>query len=486
MGIQFFEEDKVFKLDTKNSTYMIAVIDEEQFLGHVYYGKKVIDQNMNYLLRTKEPPYVPSVNERDRVVFFDSFPFEYPTFGVGDFRESCLNVETINGHSACSLSYVSHEIRKGKTKLEGLPATYGLEEECTTLEITCMDPVISLEVVLCYTLFEELDVITKNVRIRNQNKNQIILTKVLSSCLNLEGMDYDMITLNGSWARERYVERKRIGYGEQGISSIRGESGHQQNPFLAILSSDATEDYGEVYGFNFVYSGNFIAKVQGCQFDNIRVIMGIHPETFRFVLETNQEFQSPEVVMVYSDIGIGGMTRTFHDLYRNHLIRGEYKDKKRPVLINNWEATYFDFNTEKLLNIAREAKKFGIEMLVMDDGWFGKRNSDNGSLGDWVVNEEKIEGGLNYLVSEINKLGMKFGIWFEPEMVSPDSDLYRTHPDWVLEIPGRKAALCRNQYILDLTRTKVRDYVFNSLSNILNSANIEYVKWDMNRQLTDV
>lgn len=486
MGIQYIMTEKVFKLDTKNSTYMIAIVDDEQFLGHVYYGEKVIDTNLNYLMRINEPPFVPSLNNRDRVSFYDSFPFEYPTYGVGDYRETCLSVKTKRGHSACSIHYESHEIKKGKEKLPGLPSTFGNKEECTTLLITCIDSVLSLKVVLSYTVFEQLDVITRSVRIQNLNQEKIILTKVLSACVNFDGMDYDMITLHGSWARERYVQRRQIGYGRQSASSLRGESSHQDNPFMAVLACDATEDCGEVYGFNFVYSGNFIAEAEGCQFDTVRATMGIHPMDFGWVLEQNQEFQAPEVVMVYSNQGIGGMTRIFHDLYRNHLIRGEYQDKRRPILINNWEATYFDFNTDKLLHIAKEASKLGIEMLVMDDGWFGNRESDNEALGDWIVNEEKITGGLNYLVTEVNKLGMKFGIWFEPEMISPDSDLYRAHPDWAIQIPDREAGLCRNQYVLDLSRKEIREYIFESISKILTSANIEYVKWDMNRQLSDL
>ena len=295
-----------------------------------------------------------------------------------------------------------------------------------------------------------------------------------------------MISLHGSWARERHISRKKISYGKQAVSSIRGESSHQDNPFIALLDNDATDESGNVYGFNFVYSGNFFTQVEGCQFDTTRVVMGINPEDFAWVLEEGQEFVAPEVVMVYSNKGIGKMTRTFHDLYRNNLIRGQFKDKKRPILINNWEATYFDFNTEKLLSIAKEASKLGIEMLVMDDGWFGKRNSDNSSLGDWIVNEEKIQGGLKNLVDEVNKLGMEFGIWFEPEMISPNSDLFREHPDWCIHIEGREPALCREQYVLDLSRQEVVDYIYESIKKVLSSANITYVKWDMNRQLTDL
>ena len=483
MSIKFFEKHKVFKLDGKDTSYIIAVVDEEQFLGHVYFGKKIMDENVNYLLRTEEPPFVPSKNNRDRVSFYDSFPTEYSTNGIGDFREACLAVKDIKGNTSCKLQYSSHKIYKGKEELKDMPATFGNEKECTSLEITCIDKDLNLEVVLIYTVFENLDVVTRSVRIKNCSVNSINITKALSMCIDFEGIDYDMISLHGSWARERHISRRKVSYGKQSVASVRGESSHQDNPFIVLLDKDATEDYGNAYGFNL---GNFLAQVEGCQFDTTRVVMGINPTDFSWLLESNKEFVAPEVVMVYSNEGIGKMTRTFHDLYRNHLIRGKYKDQKRPILINNWEATYFDFNTEKLLSIAKEAFKVGIEMLVMDDGWFGKRSSDNSSLGDWVVNEEKIQGGLKYLVDEVNKLGLEFGIWFEPEMISPDSDLYREHPDWCIHIEGRIPALCREQYVLDLTRKEVVDYIYESLKKVLSSANIKYVKWDMNRQLTDL
>jgi len=486
MSIKFFEKHKVFKLDGKDISYIIAIVDEEQFLGHVYFGQKIIDENVNYLLRTEEPPFVPSKNNRDRVSFYDSFPTEYSTNGIGDFREACLAVKDIKGNTSCRLQYSSHKIYEGKEILKDMPATFGNEKECTSLEITCIDKDLNLEVVLVYTVFENLDVVTRSVRIKNCSMDSINITKALSMCVDFEGIDYDMISLHGSWARERHISRRKVSYGKQTVSSVRGESSHQDNPFIVLSDKNATEDNGNAYGFNFVYSGNFLAQVEGCQFDTTRVVMGINPTDFSWLLEPNKEFIAPEVVMVYSNEGIGKMTRTFHDLYRNHLIRGKYKDKKRPILINNWEATYFDFNTEKLLSIAKEASKVGIEMLVMDDGWFGKRSSDNSSLGDWIVNEEKIQGGLKYLVDEVNKLGLEFGIWFEPEMISPDSDLYRAHPDWCIHIEGRAPALCREQYVLDLTRKEVVDYIYESLKKVLSSANIKYVKWDMNRQLTDL
>ena len=486
MSIRYFEDERVFKLDTPHSSYLLGIVDDRKYIGHIYYGKYVADHHLSYLMRLDENPFVPSINKRDTVPFLDAFPMEYPTHGIGDFREDCLRVKTKAGHSACQLTYLDHEIFEGKKKLEGLPATFGDEKDCTTLELHCIDDVLDLKVTLVYTAFKDVDAITRSVRVENRSLDDIKLTRVYSTCLDMDDDDYDMITLHGSWARERHVERRRVSYGKQGAASIRGESSHQDHPFLALLQKNANEDQGEVYGFNFVYSGNFIAQAEKTQFDKVRVVMGINDTDFEWHLRGGEAFTTPEVVMVYSDQGIGKMTRTFHDLYRKHLIRGEYKDKKRPILINNWEATYFDFDTDKLLDIARKASKLGIEMLVMDDGWFGTRSSDNSALGDWQVNEEKLKGGLKYLVDEVNKLGMKFGIWFEPEMISPDSDLYRSHPDWAIQVPGRQASLCRNQYVLDLTRKEIRDYVFEAVSKILNSANIEYVKWDMNRPLTDI
>jgi len=486
MGIQFSEESRVFKLDTPKSTYMIGIVDEENFVGHIYYGKKIVDTDMSYLMRIYEGPQVPSKNSRERVAFLDTLPMEFSTHGVGDFRESCISVKTKAGHTACSLSYVSHKIYKGKPVLEGLPATFGNEGECTTLELECEDKTLNLRTILVYTVFETLDAITRSVRVINDSKDTIHITKVLSTCLDMDNKDFDMITLHGLWAKERMISRRRITAGKQLISSSRGESSHQENPFMAILEHNANEDKGEVYGLNFVYSGNFMAQAEVSQFNMLRATMGINPTDFDWKLNEGETFTAPEVVLVYSSEGIGQMTRTYHDLYRNHLIRGEYKDKKRPILINNWEATYFDFTTEKLLDIAREASKLGIEMLVMDDGWFGARNDDTSALGDWVVNESKLNGGIKNLVSEVNKIGMKFGIWFEPEMISPNSDLYRAHPDWAIQVPGRVGALSRNQYVLDISRQDVRDSIYESISKILKEANIEYVKWDMNRTLTDL
>ena len=486
INIFYNEKDKAFKLRANNTDYMMKVC-EEGYLAHVYYGNKVPDEDLTYLLRLDESPFTPATNDRDRASFMDTLPFEYPCFGLGDYRESAFKIMDANGMSTCDLRYVSHKMYEGKPKLEGLPATFATEESgCSTLEITMYDKYANIEVVLIYTAFDKLDVITRSAVITNKSEKPFKITRALSACVDFDTDKMDMITLNGSWARERAVERCRLHHGKQLVDSCRGESSHQNNPFVALCDNNADEDKGEVFGFNFVYSGNFYAQAEVTQHKKTRFLMGINPLDFEWLLEKGESFTCPEVVMVHSDEGIGKMSRTFHDLYRNNLIRGEYKDKRRPILINNWEATYFNFDTDKLIDIAKEASKLGIEMLVMDDGWFGHRDSDNSSLGDWFVYEKKLKGGLKYLVDEVNKLGMKFGIWFEPEMISPDSELYKAHPDWAIQIKGRPLTLCREQYVLDYSRKEVRDHVYGMMKKILDSANIEYIKWDMNRQLTEV
>ena len=487
MSVTYNESARQFRLRANNTDYVITVAPGGDYLAHTYFGTAVPDSDLSYLLRLDENPFTPETNDRDRAVYLDTLPFEYPCFGLGDYREHAFKITAPDGTSTCDLRYKSHRIYKGKPALEGLPATFATESSpCDTLEITMEDKHAGLEATLIYTAFERLDVITRSVTVRNVGSQPCTLTRVYSACVDFDTHEFDMITLNGSWARERAVERCRLHHGKQSIDSMRGESSHQNNPFVALCEHKADEDSGEVFGFNFVYSGNFTALAEVTQHKKTRFVMGINDADFSWLLEPGESFTAPEAVMVHSVTGLGGMSRTFHDLYRGNLIRGEYKDKRRPILINNWEATYFDFNTEKLISIAKEASKLGIEMLVMDDGWFGHRSSDNSSLGDWFVNESKLPGGLKYLVDEVNKLGMKFGIWFEPEMISPDSDLYRAHPDWAIQVKGRPLTLCREQYVLDYSRKEVRDCIYSMMRKILDSANIEYIKWDMNRQLTEV
>ena len=486
MSIRYDDVNRVFELDTDNTSYRIGIADDEGFVGHIYYGRKIRSQQCGQFLRTWEGPFVPSTNNRERCSFLDTFPTEYSGNGIGDYRESCIAVKTITGSRTTDLMYESYDIIDGKPELEGLPASFAGDEMVQTLILHMVDKGDGLEVDLLYSVFECEDVITRSVKVRNNGDKDIRLTKVYSACIDMDDEDFEMLTLHGSWARERQMERRSIAYGKQSVSSLRGESSHQDHPFMAWMTKGSNQASGDVYGMHFVYSGNFIAQIEKSQFDSIRAVMGIHSEGFEWMLTPGDEFVAPEVVLTYSHNGIGQMSRNLHDFYREHLIRSKYLHQKRPVLINNWEATYFDFDTDKLLAIAKSAAEHGIEMLVMDDGWFGHRNDDATSLGDWFVNENKIKGGLKHLVDEVNKLGLKFGIWMEPEMISPDSELYRKHPDWAFAVPERTATLSRNQYVLDLSRKEVRDYVYECVHNVISSANIEYVKWDMNRQLTDI
>ena len=486
MSIRYDEANRIFELDTRNTSYRIGIVDEERFVGHIYYGQKIRPQKCDQFLRTCEAPFVPSKNNRERCSFMDTFPTEYSGNGIGDYRESCIAVKTANGSRTVDLKFVDYDIVNGKPGISGLPASFVGEEEVQTLVVHMMDGGCGIDVDLIYSVFEDEDVITRSVSVKNAGDRDIRLTKVYSACIDMDDEDFEMLTLHGSWARERQIERRPIAYGKQSVSSLRGESSHQDHPFMAWMTKGTDQTTGDVYGMHFVYSGNFIAQIEKSQFDSIRAVMGIHSEGFEWWLTPGETFTAPEVVLTYSHDGLGQMTRNLHDFYRCHMIRSRYLHQKRPVLINNWEATYFDFDTDKLLAIAKSAAEHGIEMLVMDDGWFGHRNDDATSLGDWFVNENKIKGGLKHLVDEVNKLGLKFGIWMEPEMISPDSELYRKHPDWAFAVPERTATLSRNQYVLDLSRKEVRDYVYECVHNVISSANIEYVKWDMNRQLTDI
>ncbi len=483
MSITFDRASNIFQLNTKTTSYLIGIADG-RYIGHIYYGKKLDNCQGSYaFLRTEERPFVPSRNQRDKGGFGDAFPYEYSTSGVGDYRENCLSVRTPQGHRVCELIYTGHQILDGKPELPGLPATFA-KDACMTLEITCEDPQIGLKAILRYSVF--VDAVIRSVLLENTGSEPLYIERALSACMDLDDESFEMLTLTGSWARERHMTRCPVTYGKHAASSVRGCSSHQEHPFAALVTPGTTQDSGEVYAMHFVYSGNFLALCQKSQYDSVRMVMGIHPEGFEWVLKSGNPFQTPEVVCVYSDQGLGKMSRTLHDLYRGHLIRSPYLHKKRPVLINNWEATYFDFDADKLVEIARDAKEAGIEMLVMDDGWFGRRNLDDSSLGDWTVNEEKLPGGLPTLVERVKAEGLSFGIWFEPEMVSPDSDLYRAHPDWAIQVPGRTPTQSRAQYVLDLSRPEVVDHVYECVAKILRSADISYVKWDMNRQFTDL
>ena len=486
MAIIYQEKSNSFMLNTPNTSYVIGIADAEKFVGHAYYGERLSEDDVTYLMRTGEAPFTPDKNSRDRLSFLDCFPQEYPTQGIGDYRESAIVVKSAGGHNALQLNLTDYRIYRGKEKLQGLPATWGSEEDTETLELTLEDKVLHVKAILSYSIFEGIDAVVRSVCIVNAGTEPVMLEKVMSASIDMDDAGYDKIILHGSWARERYIDRTPVNHGVQSTSSLRGESGHQQQPFMALLSHSTTQDVGDIYGMHLIYSGNCMTLADKGQFDNIRLMTGINPAGFSWKLNPGEEFQAPEAVLVYSKEGIGGMSRVFHDLYRQHLIRGEYRDKKRPILINNWEATYFDFNTEKIVKIAEKAASLGVEMMVLDDGWFGTRNDDNQGLGDWTVNCEKLPGGLDPLIGQINALGMKFGLWIEPEMVNENSQLYRTHPDWALTLPGRKPAMGRNQLVLDLSRPEVVDYLAGVIGKLLREHHIEYIKWDMNRSMSDV
>lgn len=417
----------------------------------------------------------------------EALPMEYPTYGSADLRTPAFHAEYESGSAVTCLSYCGYVIYPGKKPLDSLPATYvESESEANTLEITLVDSLTGLKIVLLYSVFEDYDVITKSVRAVNESVQPIDVQSILSSTTYLFDKNYEFVHLTGAWARERHIQKQPLMNGTMQIDSKRVASGHIHSPFLALARPWATENQGEVYGYSFVYSGNFIMQAETNQQDVVRVNIGINPFGFHWLLEPGEAFQAPEVVMTFSDSGFGTMSRRFHRIYRQRLCRGKYRDIERPVLINNWEATYFDFNEEKILNIAEKARDVGIELMVLDDGWFGKRNSDNCSLGDWMPNPEKLPNGIAGLAEKVTQLGMRFGLWFEPEMVSEDSDLYRAHPDWCIHTPGRTKTPARNQLVLDLSRQDVCDYIVDSLSRVLGTAKISYVKWDMNRNITEI
>ena len=486
MAIIFDTEKKIFTLHTNHTTYQIQV-DRYGFLLHLYYGSRA-NGSMEYLLTHYDRGFSGNPYEAgdDRTYSMDALPQEYPCQGNGDFRSPCLVIKNQDGTYSCDLRYQGYEIKNGKYGISGLPAVYAGEEEAQTLEISLEDRLTKVKVVLLYGVLPGYDVITRSVKVINGGAGFITLEKIQSACLDFVGGDYDLIQFYGRHAMERNMQRTPIAHGSQVIGSRRGTSSHQYNPFMVIAGRNTDEDHGSCYGLSFVYSGNFKGEAEKDQFDQTRVSIGLQDELFSYGLSPQEAFEAPEVVMSYSKHGLSALSHNYHKVYRRHLCRGKYKTVPRPVLINNWEATYFDFTGDKIYDIAKQASELGVEMLVLDDGWFGKRDSDFSGLGDWAVNEAKLGGTLDSLVKRINGLGMKFGIWVEPEMVSEDSDLYRAHPEWAFTVPGRKPVRGRSQLVLDFSRPEVVDAVFEQITKVLDSANIEYVKWDMNRSITDV
>lgn len=487
MAIIRNDNDKTFTLVTKNTMYQLKV-DELGALVNTYYGKKMEYMDMYYAVEptwgASFSPNPEEVENKSIAYSNNSIHSELPVSGTGDFRLTAIGIRNTDGSYGAEPVFVGARIEEGKYSIKGLPAFYG--DNAKTLIVTLKDKVYDIYFHLYYGVFEEYDLITRSVVIENKTNASIHLEKALSMALNLPSGAYDMLYFHGRHTRERILERTRINHAKICVESMRGASSHMHNPFVIVCDKDATEDYGRAWGIGLVYSGNFeISAMKNLQ-EKTRVVAGINSENFNFEIEPNSTFEAPEVAMVFSENGFASMSNSFHKAIRNNLCRGKFKNARRPVLINNWEGTYFDFNADKLVSMAKDAKELGVELFVMDDGWFGKRDNDLSGLGDWKPNEKKLQGTLNSLVEKINALGMQFGIWFEPECVNPDSDLYRAHPDYALAMPNRAPQRSRHQYVLDLTRKDVRDNIYNQIADVLNNANISYVKWDFNRHLTDV
>ncbi|MDQ1912581.1 alpha-galactosidase [Paenibacillus sp. GD4] len=487
MSITYDSQQSIFHLQTAGTSYIMQLV-KGKYLAHAHWGRKVRGTHLGgHLSLRRRCSFSPSTDPDDLSLSLDTLPQELPAYGGSDFRVPAYQIQLPNGSTVSELVYESHRIYPGKPGLAGLPSTYvESEEEAQSLEIVLTDDVAGLKAVLTYSIFPELDVITRSVRFENVGSMPIRLLRALSMGVDLPHADFDVIFLSGTWARERHVQRRPLAPGAAVIESRRGASSHSLNPFIALLGKGTDEQHGEVFGFSLVYSGSFLAQAEVDPYSTTRVVMGINPFDFSWLLGPGEAFQSPEAVLVYSGEGLGRMSRTYHKLYRTRLCRGPHRDRTRPVLVNNWEATYFNFTADKIEAIASVGKELGIELLVLDDGWFGKRDNDRSSLGDWFVDRKKLPHGLEELVSRVNRLGLQFGLWFEPEMVSPDSELYRTHPDWCLHVPERRRTTARHQLVLDYSRADVRDYIVDVLTGILSSCPISYVKWDMNRNMTEI
>lgn len=486
MNILFDEHRQVFHLQGPNTSYVMQIV-RHGYLAHLYWGKKINTYRQSNPILFMDRGFSPSVDPSDRGFSLDTMPQEYPSYGNGDFRTPAYQAELDNGSTISDFRYKSHSIFPGKPALEGLPATYTeQDEEAMTLEIVLEDAVTLLSATLVYTVFRDYDAITRSVRFHNAGEESIKLNRALSASIDFRDSEFDLMTLYGAHNNERNISRRPLVPGQQGVESRRGASSHQQHPFLALLRKGADEDQGDVFAFSLVYSGNFTAQVEVEQYRTCRASIGINPFGFSWLLEPGAQFQTPEVVMTYSSRGLGDMSLTFNKLYRTRLCRGQHRDLERPILINNWEATYFNFDADKIEQIAKTGSELGIELFVLDDGWFGKRDDDNTSLGDWTVDTRKLPNGLRDLAERVTGMGMKFGLWFEPEMISENSDLFRQHPEWRLHVPDRPSTTSRNQLVLDLSRKDVCDYIIQAVSDILASAPISYVKWDMNRHMTEI
>ena len=481
--IEFQEDLSIFHLKSRDFSYILQVLDEG-YVVHRYFGKKVRtfspDNKITYLDRA----FSPNPTSQDRTFSLDTLALEYSSNGLGDFRTSAIEVRNAKG-TALDLRYQGHRIYKGKKELAGLPASFGNEEQVETLEVDLYDQLTEVTVTLTYSLFEEANFLARSALIQT-GKQAIQLEKALSLTLDLPHKDFTIHSLTGRYGFEKEWTQTPLTQGRYSVGSIRGASSHSRTPFIALADPATTEDQGDIYSAQLVYSGNFTAFVETTAIQTSRLGIGLNDEHFSWHIEAHSQFQTPEALLSYTDQGFTGLTRDNQGFARQHIARGKWAQKERPILINNWEATYFHFTEDKILELAQSAKEAGIELFVLDDGWFGKRNSDTCSLGDWVENRDKLPSGLAGLGKKINDLGLAFGLWFEPEMVSEDSDLYRAHPDWTIQISGRGHTYSREQLVLDLSKQEVCDYLIEAVSAVLESAPISYVKWDMNRNITNI
>ena len=486
MSIVFSEKSQTFHLFNSKISYIMGVLPNGH-MGQLYFGKRIHQkEDYTYLLEMVPRSMGSYVFEGKRTLSLEHVKQEYGVYGSSDYRFPAVEILQENGSRISDFCYKSHTVTDGKPKLPGLPATYTeKDEEAQTLILTLEDKVTGIELQLLYTLFAGDGVIARSARFINRGGSAVHLLKAMSLCMDLPDCEYDWVQFSGAWARERHMKVRRLEKGIQSVGSTRGHSSHEHNPFVILKRPGTDEFQGEAIGFGLVYSGNFLAQAEVDTHDTTRVILGIHPESFDWKLEPGEEFQTPEAVMVYTDRGMNDMSQVFHRLYQKRLARGYWRDRVRPILINNWEATYMDFNEEKLLRIAETAKECGIELFVLDDGWFGARRDDTAGLGDWKANTELLPDGIAGIAQKIEDMGMKFGLWFEPEMVNKNSDLYREHPDWILAAPGRSHSQGRYQHVLDFSRKEVVDYIYESMAEILGNAKVSYVKWDMNRSITE-
>lgn len=483
------KEGSIFILDTEHTTYCFRIM-EIGHLEHLYYGRKIRlfgeeDALALYEKQAFAPGNTTVYDEEHKEITLEDIRLEMSSYGKGDIREPFIEVVHWDGSYTSDFLYEKEKITEKKEALQGLPSSYDEEGKAQQLTITLKDKQYGLTLELIYSVFEKCDVITRSARFINTGKEKVQLLRLMSTQLDLDERQYHMTTFHGAWAREMHKNQVPIQAGKYVNSSYAGASSSRANPFVILSTEETTQDSGECYGMNLIYSGNHYEAAEVNSFGKLRFISGINPQSFCYQMEPSEVFESPEAVMTYSHQGFNGMSRNMHKFVREHIVRGQWKKKVRPVLLNSWEAAYFDINEKKLFQLAKAGKEVGIELFVMDDGWFGERRDDTSSLGDWYVNEKKLPGGMKRLCDKIKELGMLFGIWVEPEMVNVKSRLYEEHPEWVLQIPNAKHSEGRNQRILDFTQKAVQDYVIEKMSEVFSSADISYVKWDMNRIFSD-